>query len=179
MKNEIWKDVAGYEGLYQVSSEGRVKSLARVVIRNNGQKLPIKERILKPAFNGRGYLIVDLCDGGKRKHFKVHRLVCQAFHENPDNKPQVNHIDEDTTNNRASNLEWVTAKENVNHGTRTKRMAKTNSKPVGQYTKDGEPIKVWQSATVAERQAGFNYQHICDVANGNRKTHKGFIWKYV
>lgn len=175
MENEIWKDIAGYEGLYQVSNEGRVKSLARVVIRNNGQKLPIKERILKPAFNGRGYLIVDLCDGGKKKHFKVHRLVCQAFHENPDNKPCVNHLDENKINNYASNLEWCTYEENNNHGTRAAR----TSKPVGQYSLDGKLIKIWPSTIEAERQMEFDNGNIGKAANGKYKQAYGFRWKYI
>ena len=179
MKNEEWRDVVGYEGRYQVSSMGRVKSLARVVIRNNGQKLPIKERVLKPMTDRYGYLIVCLCAGGKQKMFKVHRLVCQAFHKNPENKLCVNHIDENKTNNAASNLEWSTYEENNNHGTHNERVAKARSKPVGQYTRYGDLVKVWPSTQEAERQAGFNHGNISEVANGNRKTAHGFIWRYV
>lgn len=177
--SEEWRDVAGYEGMYQVSDQGRVKSLERVVIRNNSQKLPIKERILKPAFNGGGYLFVVLCAGGKTRMFSVHRLVCQAFHENPENKLDVNHINEDKTDNRACNLEWCTRRENLNFGTRNVRAGKALSKPVGQYTRDGDLVKVWPSTKEAERQAGFNHGNISEVANGNRKTAHGFIWKYV
>lgn len=171
MKNEEWRDVVGYEGRYQVSSMGRVKSLVR-----KGRK---RECILKPAFNGCGYLIVTLCAGGKRKMFKVHRLVCQAFHKNPENKLCVNHIDENKTNNAASNLEWSTYEENNNHGTHNERMAKTQSKPVGQYTRDGGLVKVWPSIIEVQRQAGFNQGNISKVANGKRKQAYGFIWKYV
>lgn len=179
MKNEIWKDVAGYEGLYQVSNEGRVKSLARTYIGKGGGEYPIKERILKPITDSYGYLIVGLCTGGKQKMHKVHRLVCQAFHENPDNKPQVNHVNEDKTDNRACNLEWCTCKENNNHGTHNERSAKNRSKSVGQYTLDGDLVKAWQSTNEVERQTGFSCGHISKVANGSRKTAYGFIWKYV
>lgn len=183
MKNEEWRDVVGYEGRYQVSSMGRVKSLERTFIDNSGRKRTVKERILKPAFNVWGYLFVNLCAGGKRKMYTVHRLVCQVFHENPDNKSDVNHINEDKTDNRACNLEWMTHKENCNHGTRNiragKAIAKANSKPVAQYTKDGAFIKAWASAAEAQRQAGFNCGNISQVANGKRKTACGFIWKYV
>jgi hypothetical protein len=152
---EEWKDIKGYEGLYQVSNLGRVKSLERTVTRKNGRKLPVKELILKPETIHNGYLRVALEDSGKRKRFLIHRLVCEAFHENPENKPEVNHINEKKTDNRACNLEWVTAKENCNHGTRIARIAKAQSKPVGQYTRNGKLIKNWQSTMEVERQLGF------------------------
>ena len=181
--SEVWRDINGYEGLYQVSSEGRVKSLARVVIRNNGKKLPIKERVLKPMTDRYGYLLVVLCAGGKPKTLNVHRLVCEAFHENPENKPEVNHINEDKADNRACNLEWSTAKENCNHGTRNERMAKgiakALSKSVGQYTRDGELVKIWPSAIEVQRQAGFSQGNVSAAARGKLKTAYGFIWKYV
>ena len=175
MKNEEWRDVVGYEGRYQVSSMGRVKSLER----KDCLGRTVKERILKPGVVGSGYLMISLCTGGKQKMFSVHRLVCQAFHENPDNKSDVNHINEDKTDNRACNLEWSTRKENINHGTHNERMAKTQSKPVGQYTLDGELVKIWPSAMEAQRQAGFYCSNICNTARGKYKQAYGFIWKYI
>ena len=176
---ETWKNIKGYEGLYQVSDQGRVKSLERIIIKKDGRKFTVKERVLKPGVTKDGYLIVALHAGDKQKTLTVHRLVCQAFHKNPENKPCVNHIDENKTNNAANNLEWCTVKENNNHGTHNERMAKTQSKPVGQYTLDGELIKVWASPREAGRRAGFDHSTIYNVANGKRKTHKGFIWRYV
>jgi len=179
-EQEEWRDIKGYEGLYQVSNMGQVKSLERIFIDKIGHRQHIKERILKSRSNVYGYLQVTLYDSsGKRKTFRVHRLVCEAFHENPKNKPCVNHIDENKVNNTASNLEWCTYAENINHGTRTARMAKAQSKAVGQYTKDGELVKVWQSTHEVERQLGFAQGNITRAANGKYKTAYGYVWKYV
>ena len=177
--SEEWRDVAGYEDLYQVSSEGRVKSLERKLPHWRGGEQIKKERILKPDVSQDGYLRVGLYAGGKRKRFRVHRLVCEAFHENPENKPEVNHINEDKTDNRAVNLEWCTAKENCNHGSRNERVAKAQSKPVGQYTLDGELVKIWPSATEVQRQTGFAQGNIWQAANGKSKQAYGFRWKYI
>ena len=179
MTKEVWRDVKGYEGLYQVSSEGRVKSLERKFIDKIGRERYVKECILKPVIDRYGYLLVSLYAGGKQKNHTVHRLVCEAFHENPDNKPQVNHINEIKTDNRASNLEWATARENSNFGTRNERLGKARSKPVAQYAQDGELIKVWPSTMGVERQAGFSNGNISQAANGKYKHAYGFIWKYI
>ena len=178
-KEEIWRDIEGYEGLYQVSNKGRVKSLERTVTQKNGRKYSVKGRILKPATDKDGYLRVDFFNDSGRKVFKVHRLVCEAFHKNPENKPCVNHIDENKTNNTVSNLEWCTVAENTNYGTRNARISKAQSKPVGQYTRDGKLIKVWQSTMEVQRQLGFAPSNISDVALGKRRTAYGYVWKYV
>ena len=176
---EIWKDIKGYEGRYQVSNMGRVKSLGRTTSAKNNSEQYRKERFLKPMTSRNGYLQVNLYDSYGKKRFAVHRLVCEVFHENPENKPCVNHIDENKTNNTASNLEWCTYQENINHGTHNARSAKARSKPVGQYTTDGKLIKVWQSIMEVERQLGFDYRNTSAVARGERKTAYGYVWKYV
>ena len=179
MTKEVWRDVKGYEGYYRVSSEGRVKSLERTFIDKIGRERYVKECILKPVIDRYGYLLVSLYAGGKQKRHTVHRLVCEAFHENLDNKPQVNHINEDKADNRACNLEWATARENSNFGTRNERLGKAQSKPVAQYAQDGELIKVWPSTMEVERQAGFSNGNISQAANGKYKQAYGFIWEYI
>lgn len=120
---EIWKDIKGYEGLYQVSNFGRIKSLERVAKSNKfGGVRTIKEAILHPTDNGNGYKIVGLRKAGRRKNCYIHRLVALAFIPNPNNLKYINHIDYDRENNKVSNLEWCTQKENVNYS--RERMSK-------------------------------------------------------
>ena len=187
---EIWKtavyDGEVYEGLYQVSNWGRILSLN---YRNTG-----KSKLRKPVDNGDGYFQVQLCKNGEYKNCLVHRLIAETFLENPENKPQVNHKDEDKTNNfvflnedgsvdkEKSNLEWKTPKENSNHGTRNERIAKANtngkkSKKVLQFTLDGEFIREYPSIMECSRN-GFDQGAVCLCCNGKQKTHKGFCFMY-
>lgn len=177
MKKEFWKNIKDYENLYQGSNLGRVRSFDRWVKSKNGSLRFCKGRILKPVINGRGYLQVDLCKNGKVKKFLVHRLVAEAFLPNPDNLPEVNHKDENKQNNNVENLEWCDRTYNANYGTAIERMIKTVSKPVLQYTLDGQFVREWKSTAECGRN-GFNQGHITDCCRGVRKTHKGFIWRY-
>lgn len=128
---EIWKDIKNYEGLYQVSSKGRVKALARTVINKNGLEQNYPERYLKfdvTSHNNSDYLRVALSQNHKVKKHSVHRLVAEAFIPNIDNKPHVNHLDNDATNNNVSNLEWVTHSENMIHAQKQNRLFTSQSK---------------------------------------------------
>ncbi len=169
MENEIWLPVKGFEGLYEVSSFGRVRSLN---YKNTGQT-----KVLSSFENKHGYLQVVLWKKGKEKLFRIHRLVAEAFIPNLFGYPQVNHIDEDKTNNHIDNLEWCDNKYNSNHGTRNKRIAKKLSKPVLQFTKTGEFVKEWSSTNEAGRN-GFTQVSIASCCRGKLKSHKGFIWQY-
>lgn len=122
---EQWRTINGYEGYYEISSLGRVRSVSRVILLGNNRKHNLKGRILKTRVNDRGYVYVGLSKEGKRKSLRVHRLVAEAFLKNPFNKPQINHINEIKTDNTISNLEWVTQEENMNHGTRKERMIRS------------------------------------------------------
>lgn len=124
---EVWKDIEGYEGLYQVSNYGRVKSLARTKM-NHGKSQLIPERIMSQEKNSSGYLRVNLYKNSDRKRMLVHRLVAHAFISNPENKPCIDHIDTDKTNNHADNLRWCTQKENCDNPITNERLKKTYAK---------------------------------------------------
>lgn len=193
--NEEWRDIAGYEGLYQVSSEGNVKSLERIVERSDGKQRLIKERIMKPVKNRGGYLQILLSKDGKVKHAYVHRLVSQAFIPNPSNLPEINHIDENPSNNNVENLEWCDRAYNNSYGTHHQRMAATLkkngvyercaelckqrwSKPVFQFTVSGEFVAKYESASEAARQLNYHKDNISRCCTGEYKQAYGFKWSY-
>ena len=172
---EIWKDVVGFENLYQVSNLGRIRSLDRIIRTNSGERF-IKGTIRQTTLTNGGYKKVVLYKGKIRKTLLVHRLVAMAFIPNPNNFPQVNHKDEVITNNQSSNLEWCTNDYNHNYGTAVKRIAEKNSKKVHQFTLNGELVKVWDSVTEAAKTLKIG--HIDAVARGERNKCGGYIWKY-
>ena len=130
---EEWRSIPGYEGLYEVSSYGRVKSLEISYVRKDGRMYHKPEIILSPKNNGKGYLRVGMYKNKTFKYYLIHRLVAQAFIPNPYNLPEVNHIDEDKTNNRADNLEFCDRSYNMNYGTLQQRRIQTNINN-GKYT---------------------------------------------
>lgn len=168
---EIWKDIEGYEGLYQVSNLGRVKSLRY-------------KRILRGWLDKQCYAYVHI----KNKPYKVHRLVAQAFIPNPDNKPYIDHINTIKTDNRVENLRWVTPKENSNNPlTRRKNSLSKLGKygkearksiPVIQLSLDDKFIREWECGLQVQREAGIWCSHIMDCCKGKRKTTGGFKWIY-
>lgn len=174
---ECWRWIPGYEGLYQVSTRGRVRSVGRWVTYPDGSKHFFEGRILKPGRNTGGYLKVDLCRNGKVRTFLVHRLVAMVWIDNPENKPEVNHLDETKTND-VYNLEWCTRKENNNWGTRNKRSADSQSKALQALDpKTGVVALEFASVNEAGRN-GFSAGHVSACCRGERKTHKGLVWRY-
>lgn len=171
---EIWKDIKGFEGLYKISNKGRIYSL-------------ITNKIRKSYITKKGYLRTSLCLNGKNKKFLVHQLVAQAFIPNPENKPQVNHIDCNKQNNCVNNLQWVTNRENFIHAEKNNlrinnlqnliRHAIESRKPVLQYDLNGNIIKRFNSITETKKD-GFRIGDVCRVCKHNRKTCGGYIWRY-
>lgn len=177
---EVWKDIKGFEGLYQISNKGRFKSLARPC-KGYGYKFAV-DRIRKPTVLLNGYLEAQLHKDGKTTVKMLHRLVAEAFIPNPDNLPQVNHKDEDIQNNCVENLEWCTAKYNANYGNRQKKCRESSKKyykPVNQYDLDGNFIKKWECIADASKALGIIDSQISRVCKHTNITAGGYKWEYV
>lgn len=181
---EIWKTIKGYEGIYEVSNLGRVRSLDRTYKLINGYPQTIKGRIMSQFNTKDGYKGIRLRTRTDRKSFKVHRLVAQVFIPNPENYPFVNHKDEDKHNNHVDNLEWCTPKYNLNYGTVIERLSAKHhnhpklSKPVEQLTIEGVIIKTYPSIKEAARQLGLHAQNIGQCCRGKYRHVGGYRWKY-
>lgn len=179
-ENEIWKDIPEYEGLYQASNLGRIKSLERIDAL--GHRL--KEKILKPSIGNSGYYQVCLCKNSIVKHYMIHRLVWKAFNGSIPKNMQCNHLNEIKTDNRLENLNLMTSKENVNYGTRNERAGKVlknrkdQSKIVLQFTLESILVKEYPSVMQAVRDNGFNQGNIFACCNGRQKTAYGYKWRY-
>lgn len=172
-QKERWKDIAGYEGYYQVSNRGRIRSLDRLVHYKDGRKANYKGRLVAVNSRPNGYLKANLYKNHTMKNVSVHRLVAEAFIPNPEGHPEINHKDEVKTNNDVSNLEWCTSSYNSNYGTAKKRWAKKNSIPVkGIHIETGDVIYL-KSMTEGEKY-GFSQQAISDVCLGRYATHQGY-----
>lgn len=164
--NEVWKDIKGFEGKYQVSNLGRVKSL------NYARRGYPK--ILKPNSN-HTYSFVNLSKNDIGKSYSIHRLVAEAFLDNPQNLPMVNHKDENRFNNRVDNLEWCTASYNINYGTRSEKV--THS--LGKRVLCVETGIIYQSQGDAARKTGLSQQNISMCCRKEYRTIGGFHWRFV
>ena len=168
---EEWKDIKGYEGIYQVSDLGRIRSLDR--LGTDGRSL--KGKILKSSKRHDGYLQVHLSKNGKVEICFLHRLVAEAFCPNPENLPFVNHCNERKDDNKAFNLDWVTAKENTNYGTCFQRISISK----GTAVRCLETNQCFCSAREAERQTGISYQGISKCCQGKQKKAGKLHWEYI
>lgn len=189
--NEVWKPVKGYEDLYEVSNYGRVRSVdhyTTVVQKSRTYNIFRKGQVLTPKPRHHGYLAVPLYGRGghatrNMRSFSVHRLVAEAFVENPNGYTEVNHKDEDKTNNRAENLEWCTRQYNTTYGTcQSRRVRKgadnPRSKAVNQYTRDGELVRRFESVNEI-RRCGFSVGNVWKCLNGKYSHAYGYVWKYA
>lgn len=209
MKEYLWKDIKGYEGLYQVSNLGNIKSMPRTIVTNNrfGKMTKYtKSREIKPHLNKKtGYYQVHLSKNKKTKMFLLHRLVAETFIPNMDNKPQINHINANKTDNRIENLEWCTSSENIKHAFANnlshsnfkvqcgskhhffgkhhsieskQKMKESHYKKIIQYDKNNKLIKIWNGIKQIEEELNINNGNISQCCRSKRKTAGGYIWRY-
>lgn len=180
----IWGDVCGYEGKYQVSSDGKyLKSLNRIIIGKNGKIKTIKEKFLKQSIDKDGYIVYTLHKHGKPKTLKMARLVALSFIPNPNNFPQVNHKDGNKQNNHVENLEWCTNHQNILHAINTGLLIFPKGNQCHRYKGD---ILVFKNGMIIDRfrgradmvAKGYHKSHVYDCLNGKAKSHKGctFAW---
>lgn len=173
---ELWKDIKDFEGLYQISNLGNIKSLPKKHNLKNGHSYIQKEQILKP-FNNKGYLQIALVKNGKHYKRQVHNLVATAFIENPNNYIEINHKDENKLNNCVDNLEWCSHIYNSNYGNRNKKISKALEKKINQYDLDGNFIKTWNSQLEIQKELKIPQASISAVVRGIYKQTHGYRWE--
>lgn len=175
---EEWRPVKGFEGLYEVSNLGRVRSLDRIIKRRNGN-IVYKGKILKQQIKKKKRYGIILTKNYNRRNFMVHRLVAEAFIPNPKHLETINHKDENTFNNNVNNLEWMTQRENILYGTRTERAKKKIQKKVEKLTKDFEHVEYYDSLTDAAIKNNAHISNISSAIHGRYKSCVGYIWRMV
>lgn len=179
MKEEQWKDIKGFEGIYQVSTFGRIKSLKRICRANTCGKREVYEKILSACKSKNGYLTVVLCNKGKKRSLAVHRIVAKTFIKNLDNKKEVNHKDENKLNNFVSNLEWCDRIYNSTYGHSVEKSAIKKYKPVDMIdVKSGEVLRHFISIKNASEEMGISNKNISLVCNNKRATAGGYFWMF-
>lgn len=185
MKEEIWKDIQGYESLYQVSNLGNVRSLRYC---NKNEIKVLRQYELDNKAKKR-YLAISLSKNNVNTKKLVHRLVAETFIPNPNNYPQVNHIDGNKKNNKVTNLEWCTQKHNIQEAWRLGLITRDgihgfvnnlpdNRRKIKQYDKDGKLVKVWSSMSDVQKELGYSVSSICQCCKGKIKSAFGYIWIY-
>ena len=183
--SEIWKDIEGYEGKYQVSNLGRVRSLDRKVATVHSAMRTVRGKTLAPWTDRYGYLHVNLWSECKMLSQSVHRLVAATFIPNPCNMPEVNHKDEDKQNNRADNLEWCSTEYNINYGNRSHKVSQTRisnatlGQRVEQLTMSGQHVRTFDSICDASRATGADKSVIVRVCKGRHLSAGGYRWRYA
>ncbi len=180
MVKELWKPVVGFEGIYEVSNLGNVRSLDRIVTYRDGRKVYYKGKILSQKINIKwGYKEVVLYKHRQGKTYRVNRLVALAFLPNPDNLPEVNHIDEDKTNNKVDNLEWCSRKYNCNYGNRVDKYINSRGIKIQQLDCDGSVLHIYRSISEACRSIQCNSNSGLCYALKHSGKYKGYYWKEV
>lgn len=179
---ETWKDIEGYEGIYQVSSFGRVISMPRKVNNRWGYFIS-KQKNIKPRISKCGYGFVALYKNNKRKDVRIHRLVANAFLNNLNCYPIINHKDGNKMNNNVENLEWCSYSQNTNHAIENnlirfyKGSQNKKARKIAQCDLNGNVVKVWFGVRDVARQTGYSYGNIDQCIRNKRKTAYGYVWR--
>ena len=180
---EEWRPIAGYEGIYEVSNMGRIKSLDRVISQTNRYGTQTdhvyKGKILKESVGNNGYLHIDLHKDGKTKRVLIHRLVASHFLEKQDGADVINHLDCNKENNSVPNLEWCTQSHNIKYAYEQGTKTPPHMQKVAQYGENGSLIRIWDSIAEASRELGLKASNIGKVCRGQRHQTGGYKWQYI